>query len=66
MSGSEVGSEVWWHSSHCADGLCVEVAVQDSVVLVRQSGSTEEGPLAFSMSAWRSFIHSVKDGEFDH
>lgn len=52
----------WVRSSRCSNGACVEVAVEDGRVLVRDSKLGEESPvLAFSPSDWRTFLATARD-----
>jgi Domain of unknown function (DUF397) len=50
----------WRKSSKSAAGNCVEVAVTESAVRVRDSKAPGEGSLAFSSATWASFIRAVK------
>jgi len=54
----------WRKSSRSAgNGNCVEVALRNDLVGVRDSKEAGEGPvLLFNGAAWRSFIESVKEG----
>jgi hypothetical protein len=59
--GSGTGNcvEVNWHkSSHSGAGQtnCVEVAIEASAVGVRDSKNTSGPSLAFSPTAWRTFV----------
>ncbi|KJY35558.1 DUF397 domain-containing protein [Streptomyces sp. NRRL S-495] len=59
-SGGEGGDcvEVWFKSSHSGGegGNCVEVAETTESVLVRDSKDKSGPRLAFSPTAWRSFV----------
>jgi hypothetical protein len=54
----KVTQEVWRKSSYSGGGnnSCVEVAVADSAVGVRDSKNTSGPSLAFSPAAWRGFV----------
>jgi Domain of unknown function (DUF397) len=57
-----------WRKSRYSDDQgdnCVEVAVVDDQVLVRDSKDPDGPTLAFTPSEWRAFIDGVKDSEFD-
>ncbi|GAA5184476.1 hypothetical protein GCM10023322_26040 [Rugosimonospora acidiphila] len=56
-------SERSWHrSSRCESGNCVEVAITDSAVLVRNS--REPGvELTFARAEWAEFVEAIKRGE---
>jgi hypothetical protein len=54
----------WRKSSFCGTSACVEVAVSDGAVLVRDS-KTENGPvLTFDADEWTAFLAGVVAGEF--
>jgi hypothetical protein len=58
----------WRKSSYSGGngGNCVEVAVlSDGSSAVRDSKDPGGARLAFAAGAWRAFVASVKDGEFD-
>ena len=46
-------------------GSCVEVAMRDGVIGVRDSKDRSAGVLVFSPREWRAFVNGVKAGEFD-
>jgi hypothetical protein len=52
----------WRRSSHCANNSCVEVAVFDNEVFIRDS---REKSISVSKEAWSAFIKGAKSGEFD-
>lgn len=53
-------------SSSCTypPGGCVEVAIKDGVVAVRD-GQNPERVLIFGTADWQTFIQGAKRGEFD-
>lgn len=56
----------WRKPSICADSSCVELALTDEAVLVRESRYGRYGPvLSFSPDEWRAFMAGAKAGEFD-
>jgi Domain of unknown function (DUF397) len=55
----------WHRSTRCGDNACVEVAVLDEEVLVRDSKAPDGPVLAFSRAQWQAFLLGVRDGEFD-
>ncbi|WP_328953910.1 DUF397 domain-containing protein [Kitasatospora purpeofusca] len=63
-SGNEGGDcvEVWFKSSHSSNegGDCVEVAETTHAVLVRDSKDKSGPRLAFSPTAWRSFVEFAR------
>lgn len=55
----------WQKSSYCGSNACVEVAHDGPAVLMRDSKTPDGSALAFSESAWRTFIAGVQAGEFN-
>lgn len=52
-------------SSFCSVGTCVEIALAEDGVAVRDSKS-ESGPvLNFTADEWGAFVAGVRAGEFD-
>jgi Domain of unknown function (DUF397) len=60
MSGAD-----WRKSSHSAEGNCVEIAFLGDSVAIRNSNDRQGSMLVFTRADWRSFLRSVRDGEFD-
>ncbi len=61
------GPVAWRRSSYCsgASSTCVEVAIGDQLVTVRDS-KVEAGPmLRFTLAEWRAFVRGVRAGEFE-
>lgn len=56
---------MWRSSTRCEGGQCVEVAVDDTTVLIRSSARREDTPVAMSLDRWDGFIAEIKDGAFD-
>lgn len=48
-----------------SDGGCVEVAVGDGVIGVRDSKNRQGPVLVFNPVEWDAFLKAVKAGEFD-
>jgi len=55
----------WRRSRRCDSGHCVEVAVTDGQVAVRDSKNPDGPVLLFDHKEWQDFILGVKDGDFD-
>ncbi|NUR73357.1 MAG: DUF397 domain-containing protein [Hamadaea sp.] len=55
----------WRRSRRCDSGTCVEVAVLDDEVLVRDSKDPHGPVLRYSRAEWQAFLAGVREGEFD-
>ncbi len=56
----------WKTSSHSTgNGLCVELAVIDDGVAVRDSKDRDGGTLRFSAAGFRAFLGALAREEFD-
>jgi hypothetical protein len=55
----------WRKSSASGSGDCVEVALAEGFVLVRDSKKRRAHVLEFTSSEWRAFLSGVRAGEFD-
>lgn len=60
------GEELHWRksSTSAAGGECVEVAVTDVAVMVRDSKDRSGPVLKFSHAEWRAFVTGIIQGEF--
>jgi hypothetical protein len=56
----------WRKSTRSQDTNCLEVAVVDGGVLLRDTKNPDSLTLAIPADQWRAFVAGVKDGEFDH
>jgi hypothetical protein len=57
----------WFKSSRSSgNGACVEVAIVDDGVAVRDTKDRATGMLQFTHEEWRAFVGGVKAGEFDN
>lgn len=68
MSSDEAGRQVlpaWRTASFCAAGECVQVAQRDGVIMLRDSAQPDGDVLRYAPEQWRSFLRTVKAGEFD-
>jgi hypothetical protein len=61
----DVPEAVWRRSSLCANGSCVEIAVVDGHVAIRDSKVSDGPLLQFSTTAWNEFLGGARTGEFD-
>jgi Domain of unknown function (DUF397) len=55
----------WRKSSHSGTNGCVEVAVVDDRVAVRDSKDRRGPVLEFTPDEWEAFVSGARDGEFD-
>lgn len=57
----------WRHSSYSqgSDQTCVDVAITEVSVLVRDSKDPDGPVLRFSWLEWEVFLIATRDGEFD-
>lgn len=56
-----------WHKSGRSNTThgCVECAVEEDTIVVRDSKDPDGPVLTFAPDSWRDFIAAVKAGEFD-
>jgi Domain of unknown function (DUF397) len=60
-------ADITWHKSTASGGGggdCVEVAVVDDSVLVRNSRDPLGSVLSFTRQEWAAFLEGVNNGEF--
>jgi hypothetical protein len=55
----------WRKSSHSGNNGCVEVALVEGKVAVRDSKDRSGPVLLFSSGEWEAFIAAARDGEFN-
>jgi hypothetical protein len=55
----------WTKSSHSQSGSCVEVAMVDGAIAVRDSKDRGGPALIYTQAEWEAFLGGVKDGEFE-
>jgi hypothetical protein len=61
----DLSSAEFRKSSFSMSNGCVEVAIQDDGVAVRDSRNRDGAVLEFSPGDWKAFLRGVKAGEFD-
>ena len=63
----DLGRAVWRKSSASGPNCdnCVEVAVVDDAIAVRDSKNPNGPTLIFTQAQWNAFVEGAKDGEFD-
>ena len=68
MSAHQLNNAVWKKSSRSngnGGNNCVEVAILDTVVAVRDSKDQAGPALMFNPAEWAEFVNAAKAGEFD-
>lgn len=55
----------WVSSEFCTNSSCVEVALVEDAVLVRDAKDADHAPLRFDVPEWEAFVAGVKAGQFD-
>lgn len=65
MSGLSLSGAPWRKSRRSGLNGCVEVAVVDRVIAVRDSKDRSGPVLRFRPDEWEAFVAGVRDGEFD-
>jgi hypothetical protein len=61
----ELSSAEFFKSSFSGSNGCVEVAIRDDGVAVRDSRNRDGAVLKFSHRDWVAFLRGVRAGEFD-
>jgi hypothetical protein len=61
----DMSEAVWRRSSLCANGSCVEMAVVDGLVAIRDTKVSDGPLLQFSTTSWNEFLGGARTGEFD-
>ena len=65
MNATELRNAQWFKSSYSANnGSCVEVAILDEGIAVRDSKDPAGPALQFSVDAWTGFLAAVQHGDF--
>lgn len=66
MKTHDLRNAKWFKSSYSANnGNCVEVAIFDDAVAVRDSKNPTGPALQFSAQTWSGFVAAVRDGNFE-
>lgn len=60
MANTEFSRLVWRKSSYSTSGNCVEVAIQDEVVHIRDSKNPNLAVLSIPSSSWLEFIQTIQ------
>ena len=51
-------------STYCGVTTCVEVAMSDNVVLIRDSKNKQINPLKLTRSEWKAFLEGVRSAKW--
>ena len=62
----DLSRAVWHKATQSYANGCVEVALVDGLVAVRDSKYPQGPVLVFTPAEWTAFLGGVRDGEFDH
>ena len=62
---ADVPATAWRKSSRSGPNGCVEVAVRDGAVVVRDSKDKRGPVLMFTFREWDAFLSGAGNGEFD-
>jgi Domain of unknown function (DUF397) len=62
---TERSSIAWRRSSRCANNTCVEVALLDDQIMVRDAKNPRGPVLRFTPTEWSAFLDGARNGEFD-
>jgi hypothetical protein len=66
MAALDLTRAVWRKSARSSgNGNCVEVAILDDAIAVRDTKDRSGSMLVFTPAEWDAFIAGAKDGEFD-
>ena len=68
MSAHDLNNAAWFKSSRSngnGGSNCVEVALLDTAVAVRDSKNTKGPALVFAPAVWDAFVDGAKSGDFD-
>jgi hypothetical protein len=62
---SDFSNAIWRKSARSGNSGCVEVAILERLVGVRDSKDHQGPVLVFTPDEWNAFLAGVRDGEFD-
>jgi Domain of unknown function (DUF397) len=61
---ADLSSVAWQRSTYCANSSCVEVALLENQVAVRDSKIAKSPILLFTQEEWTAFLAGARRGEF--
>ena len=64
-AGEAFSALAWRRSRFCAQGECVEIAVREDRVLMRDSKTPYCQPLSYTKDEFSAFVRGVIAGDFD-
>ena len=65
-TGSAVPGVVWYKAQRSVgNGACVELALMDGMVAIRDSKDPDGPVLRYTATEWYAFLDGAKKGEFD-
>lgn len=62
----ETDQPTWLKASYCASSECIEVALYGTGAAVRDSKHPAGGQIVYTSAQWRSLLHGIKSGQYDH
>jgi hypothetical protein len=62
---TDFSNAAWHKSSRSGGGGCVEVAIVERAIGIRDSKDRQGPVLVFRFDEWDAFLAGVRDGEFD-
>jgi hypothetical protein len=62
--GSGAARLLWHRAQACSGAECVEVAVTEAGITMRNSRDPET-TLTFTLTEWLEFVVGIRDGDFD-
>jgi len=65
MSSFVPEGPTWIRSTVCASTTCLEVAIGEAQVMLRNSTSPEGPEVAVTRDEWQVFLQGAKNGDFD-
>jgi hypothetical protein len=64
MSIDEADELSWTRPMQCSAGACVEIAMTENAVFVRNSATPKAPIVSFTQVEWSSFVQAIRQGQF--